>query len=551
MSQTRRTFLRDASASLAAVAAVPYSFAHAQRLAGARNRGALVTPPVPLSAIAPDISAMLARAIDAAKSAGAAYADVRYLAVQHEKLRYGDSGPQLEYNLYRGFGIRALYNGYWGYSAISGECTIDDMAKAGRDAAGQAKTGAKGKPRVVELAPRPIVTNGTWTTPIKVDPFAVSWAEKNDIVLGIGDYFSNVPFDSIGGSGDVDFRKQEHMYAASDGMSYTQTLYDADLSIGVIMGSHWKTQVGGFRRTDDLINRASAGWEYIAEIPVLVEAHTERVMREADSMRHVQPVDVGRYDVVFDGEAIGKLAAVNIGTATELNRAMGYTANREGTSYLNDPIAMLGTFKIGSPLLNVAANRSLARGLNTVKWDEEGVEPDDAVLVKDGILTDFQTTRESASWLAPYYQKIGKPVRSHGGALLDWLGRPPSQGPHNLVVTPSAQETSIEDLYSGIKKGLVVYGGRSSPDQQVLNSETYPELVYEVINGKIGRCIRGAVVFSRAPDFWKNLIGVGGPNTVRQVYSAGMEGTRTASAPAVLVKNVAVTTDIQRSGFVP
>jgi hypothetical protein len=69
MSHTRRTFLRDASASLAAVAAAPYSLAHAQRMAGARSTDALLPPAVPLSAMAPDISALRARALDAARMA--------------------------------------------------------------------------------------------------------------------------------------------------------------------------------------------------------------------------------------------------------------------------------------------------------------------------------------------------------------------------------------------------------------------------------------------------------------------------------------------------
>jgi len=230
---------------------------------------------------------------------------------------------------------------------------------------------------------------------------------------------------------------------------------------------------------------------------------------------------------------------------------MGYTANSVGTSYLNDPLGMLGTFKLGSPLLNVTANRSMPGGFATVKWDDEGVEPDEAVLVKDGILMDFQTTRESASWLKEYYAKIGKPVRSHGGAVCGNVNRPTTQGASNLVMAPSTHDTSIDQLVSGVKKGLLVLSGQSRADQQALNAESSGEVVYEITNGKKGRAVSEGVILSRAPDFWKNLVGVGGTSTVVPIGISRARHwdqplTHTVSAPAVLITNVAVATNLRR-----
>src|SRR5690606_40839747 len=53
--------------------------------------------------------------------------------------------------------------------------------------------------------------------------------------------------------------------------------------------------------------------------------------------------------------------------------------------------------------LSVRANRTERGGAGTVRWDDEGVETGHFALVEAGILRDFQTTRESATWLADRY----------------------------------------------------------------------------------------------------------------------------------------------------
>jgi len=202
---------------------------------------------------------------------------------------------------------------------------------------------------------------------------------------------------------------------------------------------------------------------------------------------------------------------------------MGHEANGVGTSYLSDPNAMIGTFKMGSPLLNVTANRSMPKGAATVKWDAEGVEPAEFSVVKEGILNDFQTTREVASLLAPYYQKTGKPVRSNGCAGTYDPTTPLQQFNPNLVMKPGAQELSFDDLVRDTKKGLAIVGGYASADHQVLNGAGSGEAVYEIVDGKLGQTIANAEFIYRAPDLWKNLVAIGGP---KSALSFGIDNTR-------------------------
>jgi TldD protein len=495
----------------------------------------------------PAIAALLVHAVDAAMSAGAVYADARYHVSDTDFLGVqGKVNPP--YSDHWGWvSVRALYQGYWGYSArIASVPSMDEVATMGRQATAQAKISARGRPRTVELASAPIVTNGHWETPIEIDPFSVSWDEKNDVMNGFIRSVGYQRLDPFPMRVQVNYTRHSTAFASSEGSSYTQTLYRTGLEYIVGVDTHWQTKKWGVRDADAIATMSGAGWEAVLNAPL--ERRTPEFVAQANDMRFSKPVDVGRYDIVFDGAALAKLATFQLGAATELDRAMGYLANGAGTSYLDEPLDMLGNHQVGSPLLNVSANRSMPRGAATVQWDSEGVVPDEAVLVKDGMLTDFQTTRESASWLAPYYQKIGKPVRSHGGSVCDFPENAPQQGPHNLVVAPSTRDTSIDALCSGIKRGLAVFSGTSRADHQMLNADSKGDIVYEIRNGKLGQVVDGATLSTRAPELWKNLIGLGGPQTVCNLGFLEPRGyAHTVSAPAACFKQVAVTAIQERS----
>jgi TldD protein len=248
--------------------------------------------------------------------------------------------------------------------------------------------------------------------------------------------------------------------------------------------------------------------------------------------------------------------------ATELDRAMGYLANDDGSSFLDDPLAMLGSYQLGSSLVNMTANRSMPGGGANVKWDEEGVEPTDTPLVTKGILTDFQTTRESASWLAPYYQKTGRPVRSSGAAAAAEAALVPRSTGANYVLAPDpSHDTTFDELVLQTKSGYAVKGGSAHGDFQALNGTISGDVVYEIVNGKLGSAVAGAQVSFRAPEFWKNVAALGGARSVlssgiriesrgrsRREFTSGYNiGFNIQTVPAV-VTQLAVTDTTRHSG---
>lgn len=523
---SRRRFLAaSAGVSLGAVALNA-------RLAAAQHLGRCHTTcrsiaPVPSDPADPAVlKTLAAAALDAAKAAGATYTDVRFRFTQHENWTFfrDTSYPVPRQEFVVGVGVRALVRGYWGWSAIDGIATTDHMAQLGRAAAAQAVVNAQGPARPTDLAPTPIVHDGVWTMPVAVDPFTVSYEEKADFMCGVGDYFARQAL-GVTTQSMLDFVKEARTFASSDGSFCTQTVFTSGLSMGIGTDADWMTERGGGRLVD-LATPAGAGWEYIIDTPF--EDRAPAFIDEALRQRRAKPVVPGRYDVVFDAFAMASIIDATISGATELTRAMGYDADDSGTSYLGDPLAMLGTYRVSSPLVTLSATRSLPGGAATVKWDDEGVEPIDTTLVTRGTLTDFQTTRESASWLAPYYQKVGRAVRSSGGAGADRATTPTKTWPANYVLAHDAtHDTSFDDLVANTKTGYAVKGGSARADFQCLNGWASGNIVYEIRNGKLGNTIMGAQVLFRAPEFWKNVSAIGG------VSSAETVGARSGSQAAL------------------
>src|SRR5688500_19231587 len=102
---------------------------------------AAVAVPARLSALSPRFDAhpragdpilndLAARALEAARAAGATYADVRFTLTRAERMRfYGNSGYNiLQNDELGGVGVRALVDGAWGFAA-SALWTPDEMAQ--------------------------------------------------------------------------------------------------------------------------------------------------------------------------------------------------------------------------------------------------------------------------------------------------------------------------------------------------------------------------------------------------------------------------------------
>lgn len=516
----RRDFLK-AGAAAAMVAVVP------RPLLVKLGRAPEPVPPI----ADPRIKALALRAVEAARSAGASYVDVRLTHTWQRLFSAQSPVPRKDSETLE-IGVRALVNGYWGFAA-SALWSDDESARLGREAVAQARVNALGKERVVELGTIPVVHDKHWATPIEEDPFTVPFAEILDL---LGAWMRFVPtavppriseLGIITPSAKCTMWRQAKAFASSEGSYFTQTLYRTSGSFG--MRYNGDEDERRHHLASAPLNLAARGWEYLRAAPYREMVLPLFAQIEQLLVLPYKPVEVGRYNVVFDAPGVATFVDQTIGTATELDRALGYEANAGGTSYLNDPLGMLGSYEVGSPLLTVTGNRSMPGGLATTRWDDEGVTPDDFTLVKDGVLADYQTTRESAAWLAPWYRKQGIKVHSHGCANAPTAFDPQLQHPPNLILEPGSVARNFDELIADVDKGLAMTLTALDMDFQQINGLGFPNpmaggVCYEIKNGKKVALIQGSGFLFRSPELWKGLIALGGPESSEQIPISRTKG---------------------------
>lgn len=541
---TRRTLLHSSlkfGAAAAAMAALP------RPLLAQLGRGLEPLPPIE----DPRLKSLTARALDAARAAGASYADVR---LTHERLRVFDAATGVNDTESMLVGVRALVNGYWGF-ASSPVWTPDEMARLAAEAVHQAKTNALGKPRAVDLAPAPVIVDGHWEMPVAIDPFEISPFEAVDFLQGMILYVGRTPNTNVGQSTCAAI-VQEKALASTSGSYCTQRSYNTSGYFNFML-----TLEHGQRGNIGLLclTPAGMGWElYTADKIPRVRDHTvyeeiDLIVEELreDLLMPEKAVEVGRYETAFDPFTVAGLVDETLGRATELDRAFGYEANAGGTSYLNDPVAMLGSYQAGAPSLTVTAERSQPGAVGTVKWDDEGVEPDAFTLVKDGTLVDFQTTRESARWLEAAYAKHNRPMRSHGCAAAPSAVFAQLQHTPNLALAPGRDAKDFDALVSGITRGIAVKVGSVDLDFQH-SSGMGSGRIYEVKQGKRVARLNGGFLF-RATDLWKSLQTIGGEASLRRFGLLARKGEpaqehwHSVTAPAALVKDLTIIDPLRKA----
>ena len=167
-----------------------------------------------------------------------------------------------------------------------------------------------------------------------------------------------------------------------------------------------------FQNRSNVVAPMGRGYEYVTECDL--PGHAAQWGEEAAAKLKAKPVEVGKYDLILHPSHLWLTIHESIGHPTELDRALGYEANYAGTSFIAPPEKMLGKLKYGPAFMNVQGDRSQPGACATIGYDDEGVKPEDFLIVKNGIFNDYQTTREQAGMLKWWYDKQGLPTKSHG-----------------------------------------------------------------------------------------------------------------------------------------
>ena len=428
---------------------------------------------------------LLKQACDTAKKAGCQFADARYLAIRKQRVMSrdlalsscGDSDD-------RGFGVRVLYNGAWGF-ASSPTYNAEEVAKVVALALRIARASAMAlRDGGVNWSPE-VALKLSFKSKCEQDPFSVSLEDKADLLISANEVMlKNKSVKRA--QGYLLFKRVERWYANIDG---SELHSDVTSSESVV----WAIAVGNddFQERNWQAPSSNQGFESYKKDDFLVQA--ERVAAQAEEKLSARLSPEGDFDIVTDSENLSLTIHESVGHATELDRVMGYEVSLAGSSFVTRD--KKGEFQYGSDKVTLMADNTLENGLATQGFDDDGVPGQRWEIVKDGIFQTYSTGREFAHY-------IGE-ERSRGSCRADhWSSIPIVRIP-NLFLMPGKEPLSPDELIADVKHGLYFEGMDSfSIDQRRLNFQFGGNAVWEIKNGKKAGMLKAALYQSRTPTFW-------------------------------------------------
>jgi TldD protein len=446
-------------------------------------------------------------ALNAATKAGASYCDVRIGRYLNQFITTRDLNVEDIVNTESsGVGVRVIAGGAYGFCSTN-VMTLDAVADAARQAVAIARANARLQLEPVVLAPVKGVGEVAWATPFVKDWRMVPIKDKADMLIAANkagiDAGANFMQSNL-------FQVNQQKYFASTDGSYIDQdmhrLWSPFTATAVDKASN------RFRTRDGLSSPAAMGYEFFDARPEhklqaaggvttlyhgaydLIE-DARAAGRQAREKLTAKSVEPGKYDLVLSPEHLFLTIHESVGHATELDRVLGYEANYAGTSFATLDKWQSRKFKYGSDIVNFIADRTTAGSLGCVGYDDEGVPAKRWDIIKDGILVNYQATRDQA-------HVIGE-KESHGCSYADSWSSVQFQRMPNVSLAAGKKPLTPDDMVKDVKKGIYILGrGSFSIDQQRYNFQFGGQLYFEIRNGKITNQLEDVAYQSNTQQFW-------------------------------------------------
>jgi TldD protein len=451
-------------------------------------------------------------AIDLIRQAGCEYGEIRLCKYRTQKLTARDrSLNNLADNISSGFSVRVLFKGAWGFAA-SHRQTPEEVTRIVALAVDIAKGSHLTQKEPVRLAPVEAYQD-TYITPIEIDPFEIAIPEKTELLLNINNRLLAYSDRGIKKAYSfLNFTREDKTFASTEGSLIQQTIYRAYSGFGCTAVANGDAQSRNYERPP-----LNLGYEHIDKLDLL--GNIDRVAEEAIAKVHAPESPSGiRTNLILKPTNLWLTIHESVGHPTELDRVYGYEANFAGTSFATTD--KLGKLQYGAPWINFKADRTQPGGRSTMGYDDEGVKAQEWYVVKDGILVDYLTDRETA-------YRLGRPS-SNGSAYADsWSSVPMVRIP-NLGLEPGqaggSHTASLEEMIANTEDGILIDGiGSFSIDQQRRNFQFGGDAFWKVENGKVVGMLKNVTYHSMTTDFWNSVDAIG-PASERMQCGTNMCG---------------------------
>jgi len=437
------------------------------------------------------VQRIIEEALMVAKKFGVSYADVRVIDRTEEEISTKNGSVDgIKSSSSKGFGIRVIADGAWGFSS-SFVLTDEEILRVAEEAVDIAKASAKTKIEDVTLSKIEIYQDRV-EEQVKIDPFSVPITKKISILLN-ADKLMNLQ-GIILRRGGMYFSKEWKTFASSEGayLELERVISNAGISAIATDGKDVQTRSYPSSFGGDYQRK---GFEFIEEVKLLENAW--RIANEAIQLLSAKPCPSGKMDIILESSQLALQIHESCGHPTELDRVLGEEASFAGTSFLTPD--KLGKFKYGSDIVNIVADATAPFAIGGFAYDDEGIKAKKIYLVKNGEFVGYLNSRETSKKLR---------LEPMGAMRAESWNRAPIIRMTSINLEPG--DKAFEELVSGIDNGVLMATNKSwSIDQKRLNFQFGTEIGWEIRNGKLQDMVKNPTYSGITYEFWRNCDGIG------------------------------------------
>jgi TldD protein len=437
---------------------------------------------------------LVRQAVEAAKEAGADYADARVVHEDSESITVRNQEMEgIDRAASEGIGIRVLVNGYWGFAATA---RMDDAQIARTaDLAVHIATAASRLPmepvRLAEVEP----ATGSWHSPMRQDPFEVPLGDKVSMLVEATRRMQGVKGLAFAEASTDLFRRRTWL-VTSEGTAVEQTAVHSGGGIEASALGEGELQRRSFPNSFRG-HIAAAGWEHVVGLGLVDEA--ERTATEAVELLSAKECPSEVTTLVLDSGQVGLQVHESVGHPLELDRVLGMEEAYAGSSFVRPEDR--GRLRYGSPLVSITADATVDGGLGSFGWDDEGVPAQRVPLIVDGVFQDFFSSRETASVLD---------LPSSGAMRADGWQHLPLIRMTNINLEP--REGTLDDIIGDTDDGIFMATNTSwSIDDKRVNFQFGCEIAWRIRHGRLTEMYRNPTYTGITTRFWGSCDAVGGP----------------------------------------
>lgn len=436
------------------------------------------------------------------------YADLRYetkqvsrVAMSKKEVRHYGS------NLGDGYVLRVLKNG--GFATVcftKPEQTEEAIRKALENASVLAAHQSEPK----RLAPVPAVRD-TVRAPLQEDPRKIPLDEKLELVRHYSELLFAQPKIANVELEYYDVYRDKY-YVNSEGTAINEELVTTKLGAGIV------SQSGSLTQTVRMAFGGSDGFQRLRGR----ESEAIQRARIAAELLDAEPVVAGTYDMVLNPSIAGVFTHEAFGHFSEADIVRDLPALRDKMK--------IGT-KLGTDILSITDDATMASQLGFYKYDDEGVAVRKVNLMTKGVLTGRLHDRFTAA-------EMGEPVSGHAIAEDFLYGPIVRMG--NIFIEPGTR--SVEELLAALGDGLYIcdaMGGQTSGENFTFGAN----YGYLVKNGKPAQMIRDINIVGNLYRTLGSVALIGSDFVLNESGGCGKGQTNIRSClggPSVLFKQLTV-----------